>query len=366
MLAALLLLAVSEKPIDATTLVGKVMCGYQGWFRTPGDPDGRGWAHWSRDRRSLNQENATFEMWPDTREYPAKTLAPALGGKLFSSAYPEVTDLHFKWMRQYGIDGVFVQRFVSEVDDFAKVLSNVRRSAEKEGRTFAVEYDMSGSLFPESLNKMKRDWAFLRDTLKITKSPRYLHHRGKPVLAIFGFFADRITGTDANSIIDAFSGEVSLVGAGQWWWRRETQPEWSRAFRRFTAYSPWDVGNARNVAGVLTAATDRWADDLVEAQRSGMLLLPVIYPGFSWDRLKRLAPGTSLIPRRRGAFFREQFAAAASLKIGQSFVAMFDEVDEGTAVFKVAEAPGFLGLEGLESDAYLRMTGEGAKLIQGK
>ena len=32
--------------IDATTLDGKVLCGYQGWFNTPGDGTNFGFGHW--------------------------------------------------------------------------------------------------------------------------------------------------------------------------------------------------------------------------------------------------------------------------------------------------------------------------------
>ncbi len=380
MLGALCLILAAQTPeIDATTLKGKVLCGYQGWFRTPKDGD---WFHWSRDRSAISPHTVTFEMWPDVSEYPSDALATAdaytfadgSAAKLFSSTHAGVVDKHFEWMREYGLDGVFVQRFLGGLDGAAGsakeaiVLDHAQKSAVKHGRIFAVEYDMSGTPPDRALEVMQKDWKYLTTQMKITQNPRYLRHNGKPVLAIFGFFTDRMSGAQANAIIDAFEQEgVALVGAGQWWWRRETDRDWHRAFRRFTAYSPWDVGNVRVMDGVKKAPTDRWEADLAEAKRVGMMLLPVIYPGFSWDNLKRQPSGSSLIPRRKGEFFREQFQAASSLGIDQAFVAMFDEVDEATAIFKVRDKPPvqghFVGFEGLPSDAYLKIAGEGTKLI---
>ncbi|MBM4152044.1 MAG: hypothetical protein FJ220_00790, partial [Kiritimatiellaceae bacterium] len=34
--------------VDNRTLAGKVMTGYQGWFRTPSDVEDGGWRHWGR------------------------------------------------------------------------------------------------------------------------------------------------------------------------------------------------------------------------------------------------------------------------------------------------------------------------------
>ena len=52
-----------------------------------------------------------------------------------------------------------------------------------------------------------------------------------------------------------------------------------------------------------------------------------------------------------------------------AYVAMFDEVDEATAVFKVTNAPPreakFATHDGLPSDWYLRLTGEGSRVIRG-
>ena len=53
------------------------------------------------------------------------------------------------------------------------------------------------------------------------------------------------------------------------------------------------------------------------------------------------------------------------------YVAMFDEVDEGTAIFKCAnDVPDgaqskFVTFEGLPNDFYLKLVGKGAKLIRG-
>ena len=44
-----------------------------------------------------------------------------------------------------------------------------------------------------------------------------------------------------------------------------------------------------------------------------------------------------MIPRRKGEFYWRQFAAFRALGVRTVFVGMFDEVDEGTAIYKVAD-----------------------------
>lgn len=370
--------------IDASSLRGKVLCGYQGWFRCPGDDSGAGWRHWSRDGKKITQETVTVEMWPDMTEYTSAERYPADGftngdgspAVLFSSVQPLTVRRHFHWMKQYGIDGVFVQRFVSELGGQAppdtRVLRLVREAAQQTGRVFAVEYDMSGVPPQIAQARIQKDWAYLRDTLHLTEDPRYLHQDGKPALAVFGFFTDRFSGQEAQALIDSLHSPpapVFLVGGCQWWWRTEKDPAWAKAFRSLDALKPWNVGNTAKAAdGVTQASTGYWAEDLAEARRAGVMYLPVLYPGFSWDNLKRPPFGTSTISRRDGKFFQEQFQEAARLGITQAFVAMFDEVDEGTAIFKVTSAPPtpghFVTLDGLPTDTYLRLTGDGTRMLQ--
>jgi hypothetical protein len=376
--------AATARPIDTTTLRHKVLCGYQGWFRCPGDPAKVGWRHWSRDAKKIGPDTLTFEMWPDMTEYADDEKYPAPGftypdGKpahLFSSANPRTVDRHFAWMRQYGIDGVFLQRFVVSLNDRSQdqVLAHVRKSAARTGRTFALCYDLTDAPKDKLFDLLAADWKRLVDGKKITQDGRYLRHHGKPVLFVWGFFSDRFGPALANRIIDFFKNDpkcgVTLIGGCQWWWRAEKDPAWAKVFRRFDVLSPWNVGNAAKVDGRKQASTGYWKEDLQEAKKAGMEYLPVIYPGFGWSNLKGKKAAMDSLPRLGGEFYWRQFSVAADLGMEMAYVAMFDEVDEGTAVFKVSNAPPrpgrFVTYEGLPADWYLRLTGEGAKLLRGE
>jgi hypothetical protein len=370
--------------IDAKTLHHKVMCGYQGWFRCPGDPAEEGWIHWSRDRTKIMPESLTFEMWPDMTElgddekYPAPgfTYPDGKPASLFSSANAKTVERHFEWMRKYGIDGAFPQRFVvglgGDPANSDRVLGQVRDSANRTGRVFAVCYDLSGAPKDKVYETLVADWKHLVDEMKITEDGRYLHHKGKPVLFVWGFFSDRFGPALANRIIDFFKNDgkyaVTLIGGCQWQWRGEKDAEWAKVFRRFDVISPWNVGNTMEAEGGKHAATNYWKQDRDAAAKAGMKYLPVIYPGFGWSNLKGKEAAGSAIPRLGGDFYWRQFAVASDLGMDMAYVAMFDEVDEGTAVFKVTNAPPtpghFTTLDGLPSDWYLRLTGEGSKLIR--
>jgi len=370
--------------VDATTLRHKVVCGYQGWFRCPGDPAAGGWRHWGRDARKLTPATLTVEMWPDLSDFPAAQTYPAPGftfpdgapARLFSSADKATVERHFEWMRDYGIDGVFVQRFLVELGDAStdRVLANVRAAAARTGRVYAVCYDLSGMPKDKLYDRLAADWKTLVDDTKITADDRYLRHAGKPVVFVWGFFPDRFGPAVAHRVIDLFKADgryaATLVGGCPWQWRTEKDSEWARAFRRFDIISPWNVGNVTRVDGEKQAAIGSWKDDLAEARKAGVGYLPVLYPGFGWTNLKGKSAAGATVPRLGGAFYWRQFVAAAELGTDMAYVAMFDEVDEGTAIFKVTNTPpreaAFATYDGLPSDWYLRLTGEGSKVIRGE
>lgn len=55
--------------------------------------------------------------------------------------------------------------------------------------------------------------------------------------------------------------------------------------------------------------------------------------------------------------------------MNMAYVAMFDEVDEGTAIFKCTNHPPvgrFCTYEGYPSDFYLRLTGNAGRMLRGE
>ena len=109
------------------------------------------------------------------------------------------------------------------------------------------------------------------------------------------------------------------------------------------------------------------APDLMLTKSLGLDYMPVIFPGFSWHNLMGAGSPLNQIPRYAGNFYWHQIYNAVSANCTMVFGAMFDEMDEGTAIFKITNDPPvgdspFVTYEGLSSDHYLWLAGQGGKL----
>jgi hypothetical protein len=396
--------------VDASTLDRKLMAGYQGWFTASGDGspyDGQSdpWHHWSI-RTAPTPANTTFDLWPDLSEFGADELHPTglhyaddRVAALYSAFHRATVFRHTKWLADYGLDGFFLQRFFSDLRNPRgvafrdRVAEHVRDGCERYGRVFAMEYDISGATEATLVDDIKRDWQHLVDDLKLTRSERYLRHRGRPVLTIWGFgFSDRPGSPEqAQTTIDWLTRDapepyrVTLIGGIPSRWRQlrsdsKTDPAWAAVYRRFQVIHPWTVGRYSTDAEVETFRRDLLAPDVAEASAAGIDYLPVIWPGFSTSNHAR-TQGTSRplnqIPRRGGALWWKQLYEFVSAGCTTAFAAMFDEVDEGTAIYKAATSPReappeppflTLGTDGIDlpNDWYLRVAGAGATVLHGE
>ncbi len=378
--------------VDASTMNNKVMAGYQGWFMTANDGSGAGWRHWA-PQQTPNASNISFEMWPDLREYAASELsatafkyANGSSAGLYSAYNAATVERHVKWMQDYDIDGVFVQRFIGEAIHLRsvrdKVLQNVRYAAEKHGRVFANMYDISGGNASTLVSDIKNDWIHLVNDLKITQSGRHLRHNGLPVVSIWGFgFSDRPgTAAQLQELLNWFKTGAPAqyrasvkLGVDPGW--RSHASAWQTAYRSASVISPWTVGRYSDDNGADSWRSNKIAPDLAALKNTGVNYMPVVWPGFSWWNLQNHSTPFNQIPRRGGRFFWRQTYNAQAAGANMIYVAMFDEVDEGTAMFKIAENASqtpstgrFLTLnadgENLPSNWYLRLMGEASRMLK--
>ena len=379
--------------VDTTGVRGKVLCGYQGWFRCPKDATDLGWCHWSRDTQRIATNLLSFEMWPDMSEYSATERYPAPGftypggrqAELFSSDDPRTVLRHFEWMRDYGIDGVWVQHFLVGLPggpdsrwypSHMRVLNHIRAAALKTGRGWALSYDFAQMPPKDIYDVLTSDWKKMVDE-KIVEDPRYLRQGGKPVVQLWGFFNmqnmhDVVTPELANRLIDFFHapGRYSayLVNGVDWDWRNNPDPAWQKLYRRCDALTFWSVSLCDvDKSGVQHALMKTWAEDKRECDRLGILWFPVVWPGFGSANVCREPAGHNQVSRQGGRLLWEQFHELSKLGVDTVYVAMFDEVDEGTAIFKVTSSfptqGFFVGYEGLPSDWYLRLVGEATRRL---
>jgi hypothetical protein len=206
-----------------------------------------------------------------------------------------------------------------------------------------------------------------------------LHHQGKPVVAVWGI---GFNNSRAYSLQECakllrllrnnpeFGGMTVMVGV-PFGWRtlgRDAvkDPALHEVLKTADVISPWSVGRYGTIKGAERGIAAVHEADAKWCRERGKDYLPVVFPGFSWANLTKSRGGEAklnAIPRLRGEFLWSQAAQRIRLGADMLYMAMFDELDEGTAIFKCAdEAPvgtqGFVTNEGLPSDHYLWLTGQ--------
>ena len=362
-------------------VVGKISVGYQGWFACPGDgaPIG-GWWHWSRDRfQPPSPSNTTIVSWPDMRDfthaYP--TAYPNLGrggaATLFSSYDQQTVDTHFQWMRTYGIDTAALQRFNPMGDEGPTrdaMAAKVRTAAEATGRKFYIMYDVTGWTSMQS--ELKQDWT--AKMAAYAASPAYARQNGKPVVCIWGFGFDDdgrpFTPAACLDVVNWFKNQgCYVIGGVPTYWRQginDSRAGFGDVYRAFHMISPWMVGRTGTLDGLDQFYTNVNTPDLADCAAHGIDYQPCVLPG-------DLSSGA----RRHGDFYWRSLYNMIRLGSQGLYVSMFDEFNEGNQIAKTAETaadvPAGSGIRALDedgtacsSDYYLRITGDGGKMLKGQ
>lgn len=429
---------------------GLVMAGYQGWHGAPGDGcphnPAEGWPHYA----SVAQHPFIFEpgvlrnnidLWPDVSEYkktyPASgfTLPDGSTPRLYSSYDASTVNLHFKWMKEYDIDGVFMQRFVSQITDNValahsdKVLESAMLASNEHARAISIMYDMVGMDANTSVDVVLNDARQLVEKYNLmdrSAGQRYLlYHNGKPLIGIVsvGQNSAPYTISQAQAIVDGLQemGFSIMLGVPAYWRSADgsgdvvNDPKIIDLVKDVDIIMPWFVG-AYDYDGTVPTTPkgsftnffkERIIDDFTAAQSYGVDFCPLVFPGFS-DR--NMHPGHYVYDRHSGDFYWQQIYKFINQGAKMLYVAMFDEIDEGTAIYKCLrknEVPSnvyssdyyvifengaysrsdvpvsvsgggwckkaselgveFNGIENnLESDYYLRLTGEAGKILKGQ
>ncbi len=394
--------------LDRDGLRGKIFTGYQGWFHPDGDGSERPWKHYgaSVDGKMIFRPGAcVIDLWPDMSEADADErfatefkMADGTMAPVFSSWHPKTVFRHFRWMHDYSIDGAFVQRFGTDLrrpqsyDVRNRVLENCRAGAHMNGVAWAVMYDLTGLKRVEIRSLVMEDWKRLCARMAVQKDAAYLRHEGKPVVAVWGVgFSDArdYTLDECRELIRFLhddpecGGNAIMLGVPTWWrdGREDAVPaaQLHPLILEADIISPWTVGRMGLLPMVATIAEQVWQEDIAWLAPHRKEYLPVAFPGFRWNNLAGTdktagLPGTRPhldIPRLRGEFFWRQIAAAKQAGASSLYLAMFDEMDEGTAIFKAANRPpmgasSFLDLDGLPADTWLWLAGQGRRMLRGE
>jgi hypothetical protein len=249
---------------------------------------------------------------------------------------------------------------------------------------------------PASLPLVVADWQRL-ERQGLTRSPAYLHHRGHPLLSVWGLgFPGRgLKPQQAATLLAGLQqaskpyGGVTLLGGVPSYWRTgmhdaSADPAWQTVWPMLGVISPWSVGRYDDAQSADTYLKNVTIPDMALTRQMGIDYMPVIFPGYA-HRNAILAhdPGRTALhitPRQCGNFYWRQVSKNLGAGATMLYNAMFDEVNEGTAMFKTIADPAdepvrgvsayasFVALDEsgckLPSDWYLRLAGAATQAVR--
>jgi hypothetical protein len=285
-------------------------------------------------------------------------------------------------MKTYKIDTVALQRFGNVFTDTNYmawkdgIATKLKNACQTYGRKFYIMYDISD--WDNFQTEMKIDWTNkITGTLALTNSSAYAKQNGKPVMCIWGIASEDRPGnnTSWNDVVNFMKGKgcYVILGVNKSWATNTLS-----IFTNGNMISPWCVGAYTNNAGADSYA-NQIATEAATCHNRNQDFLPVVWPGFSWHNWKikddGSIPPSNQIKRMHGDFMWRQFYNVRNKNIPSVYVAMFDEVDEATAIMKAAPSSAttptnqwFLTLNAdgtaCSSDFYLRLTGDGGDMVK--
>lgn len=358
------------------TYKGLVMAGYQGWHGCPGDGrsswgDTEAWYQYALYNMfggvmGPGPLHSKIDFWPYMDEY-ANTYNTAFKypdnstAAVYSSMDYQTVDTHFKWMKQYGIDGVFMQRFASMIGyEHPKkfndcVLENAMAASNKYDRAIAVMYDMvglkadNGNTTP-ALSVILDDAAVLMDKYHLNDRSAgqryYLYHNGKPLIGLVSACQINMPydNNDAITLINGLKalGFSVMLGLPTYW--RQGGADCPSPVTDVAALAdvvmPWFVGRYDYDGSVLGSSKsfDSFKSlidgDIAWCNANGVDYAPNCWPGFRWENSH---PQSNIFPRKSGDFLWKQVYYDISAGADMLYIAMFDETNEGTAIFKCLE-----------------------------
>jgi len=373
-------LAVTSQASPAGDVVGKVTVGYQGWFACTGDGSPiNAWWHYTQNwSQPPSPTNLGIKSWPDVRDYSTtfQTAFPNLNNgqpaKLFSSFTDQTVNTHFLWMQQNGIDAAALQRFNPNGQEGPirdAITAKVKTAAETYGRKFYIMYDVSG--WTNMQSELKTDWT--NKMSAYTASSAYARQNGKPVVCIWGFgFNDDNHPWSAAvclEVINWFRNQgCYVIGGVPTHWREQnsdSRPNFIDTYKALNMISPWMVGRIGNAGDADNFYTNVNTPDQAYCTANGIDYQPCILPGDLQEH-----------QRAHGDFMWRQFYNMVRVGCQGIYISMFDEYNEGNQIAKTAEnasmipaGSSFVTLDEdgvpCSADYYLRLTGDGAKMLKG-